>query len=285
MPPERALTTVHKLRRLGTRRDPLPRERPASRLPPEPVLALGARGRAARREHRLARLVERPRAPRAGELRDDPGRARRRLASSARSAASAGGSRSTRSASSAERGYVVTFRQVDPLYTVDLSSPERPRVAGELKIRGYSAYLHPLADDLLLGVGQDATERRRHARNPALALRRFRSGAAGAALPARDRRRVERGRVGSPRLPVLGAAEARRAAAHELRARATARSAAPPASTVDRAAGIAEAGRAEHSADVRRSLVLDGQLFTISDAGIEANSMPGLAEQAHLAFP
>jgi uncharacterized secreted protein with C-terminal beta-propeller domain len=55
-------------------------------------------------------------------------------------------------------GYVVTFRQVDPLYVVDLSDPARPQVAGELKILGYSAYLHPLGDDLLLGVGQDATQ-------------------------------------------------------------------------------------------------------------------------------
>lgn len=55
-------------------------------------------------------------------------------------------------------GYVVTFRQVDPLYVVDLSDPARPELAGELKILGYSAYLHPLGDDLLLGVGQDATK-------------------------------------------------------------------------------------------------------------------------------
>jgi uncharacterized secreted protein with C-terminal beta-propeller domain len=54
-------------------------------------------------------------------------------------------------------GYVVTFRQVDPLYVVDLSDAARPEVAGELKILGYSAYLHPLKDDHLLGVGQDAT--------------------------------------------------------------------------------------------------------------------------------
>ena len=54
-------------------------------------------------------------------------------------------------------GYVVTFRQVDPLYTLDLSNPSRPRVVGELKILGYSAYLHPIGPDLLLGVGQDAT--------------------------------------------------------------------------------------------------------------------------------
>jgi hypothetical protein len=57
-----------------------------------------------------------------------------------------------------DTGFVVTFRQVDPLYTLDLSDPERPRVVGELKVPGYSAYLHPVADGLLLGVGQDATE-------------------------------------------------------------------------------------------------------------------------------
>jgi hypothetical protein len=53
-------------------------------------------------------------------------------------------------------GYVVTFRETDPLYTLDLSDPRDPRVVGELKILGYSAYLHPVGDDLLLGVGQDA---------------------------------------------------------------------------------------------------------------------------------
>lgn len=57
-----------------------------------------------------------------------------------------------------EIGYVVTFRQTDPLYTIDLSDPARPRTAGELKILGYSAYLHPMGDGLLLGVGQDADE-------------------------------------------------------------------------------------------------------------------------------
>jgi uncharacterized secreted protein with C-terminal beta-propeller domain len=54
--------------------------------------------------------------------------------------------------------YIVTFRQTDPLYTVDLSDPTNPEVLGELKILGYSAYLHPLGDDLLLGIGQDADE-------------------------------------------------------------------------------------------------------------------------------
>tara|TARA_A100000164_G_scaffold314774_2_gene294140 strand:- start:1950 stop:4028 length:2079 start_codon:yes stop_codon:yes gene_type:complete len=53
---------------------------------------------------------------------------------------------------------VVTFRQTDPLYTIDLSQPESPKVLGELKIMGYSAYLHPITDNLLLGVGQDASD-------------------------------------------------------------------------------------------------------------------------------
>jgi hypothetical protein len=57
-----------------------------------------------------------------------------------------------------DKGYVVTFRQVDPLYVVDLSDPRDPEVKGELKINGYSAYLHPIGEDLLLGVGQDATD-------------------------------------------------------------------------------------------------------------------------------
>ncbi|MFI6520247.1 beta-propeller domain-containing protein [Spirillospora sp. NPDC050679] len=52
--------------------------------------------------------------------------------------------------------YVVTFRQTDPLYAVDLKDPAKPRRTGELKINGYSAYLHPTAPGRLLGVGQDA---------------------------------------------------------------------------------------------------------------------------------
>ena len=60
-----------------------------------------------------------------------------------------------------DAAYVVTFRQTDPLYTLDLSDPTDPEVVGELKILGYSAYLHPVGEGLLMGVGQDATEQGR----------------------------------------------------------------------------------------------------------------------------
>ncbi|RCG24461.1 hypothetical protein DQ384_32955 [Sphaerisporangium album] len=58
-------------------------------------------------------------------------------------------------------GYVVTFRQVDPLYTLDLRDPANPKVTGELKITGYSAYLHPAGEGRLLGIGQEASEQGR----------------------------------------------------------------------------------------------------------------------------
>lgn len=55
-----------------------------------------------------------------------------------------------------DRGYVVTFRQTDPLYVLNLSEPENPFIEGALEIEGFSAYLEPLADNLLLGFGQAA---------------------------------------------------------------------------------------------------------------------------------
>jgi uncharacterized secreted protein with C-terminal beta-propeller domain len=57
-----------------------------------------------------------------------------------------------------ERGYVVTFRQTDPLYVLDLRNAAEPKVAGELKIPGYSGYLHPVGENLLLGVGQSGVD-------------------------------------------------------------------------------------------------------------------------------
>lgn len=55
-------------------------------------------------------------------------------------------------------GFAVTFRQIDPFYVLDLSDPTNPKVTGELKIPGFSTYLHPIDDDHVLGIGQAATE-------------------------------------------------------------------------------------------------------------------------------
>lgn len=57
-----------------------------------------------------------------------------------------------------EIGYFVTFRQVDPLFTVDLSDPTAPKILSELKIPGFSEYLHPFGEGKLFGFGKSANE-------------------------------------------------------------------------------------------------------------------------------
>jgi len=56
------------------------------------------------------------------------------------------------------KGYLVTFRQTDPLFTIDLTNPRAPRLVGELQVPGFSAYLHPMDEDHLLAVGMDGDE-------------------------------------------------------------------------------------------------------------------------------
>jgi len=60
-----------------------------------------------------------------------------------------------------EKGYLVTFRQIDPLFVIDLSNPANPIVLGYLKIPGVSNYLHPYDETHVIGVGVDATEQGR----------------------------------------------------------------------------------------------------------------------------
>ncbi|HWJ03584.1 MAG TPA: beta-propeller domain-containing protein [Verrucomicrobiae bacterium] len=56
------------------------------------------------------------------------------------------------------RGYLVTFKQVDPLFVVDLQNPASPKVLGQLKIPGYSNYLHPYDENHIIGFGKDTVE-------------------------------------------------------------------------------------------------------------------------------
>ena len=189
-----------------------------------------------------------------------------------------------------EVGYVVTFRQIDPLYTIDLSRPADPRVAGELKIPGYSAYLHPVGKDLLIGVGQDGTPDGR-----LLGTQVSLFDVSDPAKPARLHQRT----LGS------AASSAAEWDHHAFLWWAPAKLAVVPLEhwgdesetfvgavglSVDPAGGIAEVGRTSHQYDqwpasVRRSLIVGGRLITISDAGIQQNSLSNLAEEDWLAFP
>jgi len=57
-----------------------------------------------------------------------------------------------------ERGYLVTFKQVDPLFVIDLSDPRHPEELGYLKVTGYSDYLHPYDENHLIGIGKETTD-------------------------------------------------------------------------------------------------------------------------------
>ena len=176
-----------------------------------------------------------------------------------------------------ERGYVVTFRQTDPLYTLDLSNPAAPRVTGELKILGYSAYLHPVGEDLLLGIGQDATEEGRRLgtqvslfdvadpANPVrLHARRLGERFSSSEVEYDHKAFLWWGATDLAMLPVMA-----ERFAGAVGVRVTRR-------------GIEEVGRVTHNAEgqtpVRRSLVVGDRLFTLSYAGLKASRLSDLSD-------
>jgi uncharacterized secreted protein with C-terminal beta-propeller domain len=55
-------------------------------------------------------------------------------------------------------GYLVTFKETDPFYVLDLSDPKNPQMTGELKIPGFSSYLHPISERFILGVGREDSQ-------------------------------------------------------------------------------------------------------------------------------
>jgi hypothetical protein len=190
-----------------------------------------------------------------------------------------------------DAGYVVTFRQTDPLYTIDLSKPNDPTVAGELKLLGFSAYLHPVGDGLLLGVGQDATPEGRQ-----LGTQLSLFDVSDLAKP----RRLSQARVGG-----ASSSEAEYDH-HAFLYWGPEKLAVLPVAIYDGrsdpfngaigfrvgSAAIDEVGRIAHddsgqqyTPGIRRSLVVGQRLFTISDLGAKASTLSSLADEAFVPFP
>ncbi|MCW2990904.1 MAG: benzoate transporter [Solirubrobacterales bacterium] len=193
-----------------------------------------------------------------------------------------------------DTAYVVTFRQVDPLYTVDLSDPAHPRVAGELKLAGYSAYLHPVGDDLLLGVGQDAGA---DGRTTGSQLSLF-----DVSDPAHPTRLAKRA--------IAGGSSSAEYDHHAFLYWPKTKLAVIPVSIYDydeqtgaadqfvgaigfrvERTGIDEVGRIEHPADdqalwdIQRATVIGDRLFTLSAAGMMASPLATLGTGPFAAFP
>ncbi|MTD45219.1 hypothetical protein GKE82_13185 [Conexibacter sp. W3-3-2] len=205
--------------------------------------------------------------------------------------------------------YVVTFRQVDPLYTVDLRDPRAPKVLGELKILGYSAYLHPVGEDTILGVGQDASPQGRRQgtqlslfdvsdlRNPRL-LHQAKVGGSSSSSVEYDHRAFL---WWAPRrtavLPVTLDDGAGFRQATTAPAPSIAPAPRPPFAgvlgyRVTRANGIGALGRMSDPGDGRsfsggitRTLVFGGRLVTISDRGVGVGSLGDFKRSGFVAFP
>lgn len=181
-------------------------------------------------------------------------------------------------------GYVVTFRRTDPLYTLDLSDPRRPKVAGELKITGYSAYLHPVGDGRLIGVGQEATEQ---GSSEGTQVSLF-----DVSDPAHPRRLAQHHVIG-------GWSEAESDPHAFLFWPATGLTVLPIAQGTDpgalvleqRDAGFAELGTVRHPdagyegrGAVRRALVVGDDLWTVSTAGVMVSDAKRLTQRAWIPF-
>jgi uncharacterized secreted protein with C-terminal beta-propeller domain len=186
-----------------------------------------------------------------------------------------------------DTAYVVTFRRTDPLYTVDLSNPAKPNVTGELKITGYSAYLHPIAPGRLLGVGQDATEEGRttgtqvslfDTSSPqAKVVTQFQVKGASSEVEFDPHAFLYWAEKGLLVLPVVDVYGGR----------------AMPGALVLRLAGdsLTEAGRVTHTSggeygdvQIRRSLVAGGALWTVSGGGMMATDLTTLTQLAWVPF-
>ena len=204
-------------------------------------------------------------------------------------------------------GYVVTFRETDPLYTLDLSDPENPNVLGELKILGYSAYLHPVGDDLVLGVGQDADE---DGRTQGLQLSLF--DVSDLADPQRIHQvtledaytEAEWDHHAFLHWPATGLTVIPyQSWSWDEKTEIETIDNGALAYTLDRADGFTDLGRVTHLPDadadsrsprywdvswraaIQRSVVIGDALYTISDLGVLASDLTMLGEQGWLTLP
>jgi len=170
--------------------------------------------------------------------------------------------------------YVVTFRQVDPLYVLDLADPAHPRAIGELKISGYSAHLQPVGENRLIGIGQEASDQGR--------LTGTQVSLFDTTDPAHPRRLAQQ--------VVPGASSEAEYNAHAVLWWPATGLLVLPVAPVGALAlhvtadGLREAGRiappAQTYASVRRALVVGDALWTVTDTGLLASDLSTLDQIA-----
>lgn len=208
-----------------------------------------------------------------------------------------------------DRGYVVTFRQVDPLFVIDLSVPTAPTVLAELKIPGFSEYMHPLDDGHLLTIGKDTVENQwggvqtnglalqifdvRDAKAPKLVHKLTYADPSGSSAASYDHKAftyfADRKLLAFPYVSYGYANEYSMRSSLEV-------------FSIDAEAGIAQLGSVDHSSlvgtapngycggyygvEVRRGVFLDDFVYSISYGGVVVNAVADFEHPvASLALP
>ncbi len=194
-----------------------------------------------------------------------------------------------------DQGYVVTYRQMDPLFTLDLADPARPTLEGELELPGFSSYLHPISGDRLIGVGTSA--------QGGTQLSEF--DVSDLAKPKlQQQTEVEGGSTEvsydhhaflwwEPRslavLPITtftGGPTPSCPPDQPCPSFAPSRASASAFAFTVTPSAITEAGRVTHpdQAVVHRSIVLGDRLLTVSDAGLQASALDGYGDAGFAPF-
>lgn len=203
-----------------------------------------------------------------------------------------------------DRGFLVTFRQIDPLFTLNLANPRNPQVAGELKIPGFSTYLHPLDRDHLLAIGREVSADGRvrggvqfqvfdvtNFANPALQHRYTLGHGASSSEAEYDHKALtvfaSRGLLGVPFSDWSAARRGRYSSTLEVL-------------SVSLAGGIAPVGSIDHSdlipgtegrhaywtPQIRRSVMMDDFVYSISYGGLKVHDTRDLSRSvATIPFP
>ncbi len=187
-------------------------------------------------------------------------------------------------------GYVVTFSQTDPLYVVDLSHPDQPQLAGRVYLSGYSSFLQPLSDSLLLGIGEAVDQQ---LRTEGLQLEVF--NVAQASQPSL----VSRQQLG------IGASSAAEYDPHAVLwwapsgllvlpvdnySGSVADSSADvwsvgPAGTLRQVGALTQPGGGQQGyPEIERAVVVGGDIYTLSEQGVMVSDMSSLSRVAWLPY-
>jgi uncharacterized secreted protein with C-terminal beta-propeller domain len=185
--------------------------------------------------------------------------------------------------------YVVTFRQTDPLYVIDLHNPAAPKLAGTLQLTGYSDYLHDAGGSRLIGVGQEASAAGRVA---GLQVSLFDVSTPG--RPIRTGHVVRSDAPGEQALdphaflywqptglvvvPVQSWTPAQSGKVLVLRVSGAS------LSTVGLLANPSTPGVVDDGLGIQRSMLVDGALWTVSSSGVQVSNPADLARQAWIPF-